>query len=100
MAALRWLGTLHCGSGITPLDYASQLEVARFLVLECGADVNRASNWGTTLHLACQRGSEEVAWFLLQQGADVNARDRIGWTALWCAYWGLEEECGTSTARM
>jgi len=37
----------------------------------------------TPLQLACITSQMEVACFLLDQGADINARDACGWTALY-----------------
>jgi ankyrin repeat protein len=53
------------------------------LFLAAGADVNEAtSNDGSALVLASASGNEELAIYLLNQGADPNAKDDSGVTAL------------------
>jgi len=39
-------------------------------------------NQRTALHIAVIKGDSSVAMFLLQKGADINARDKHGYTAL------------------
>jgi palmitoyltransferase ZDHHC13/17 len=73
--------------GNTALHWASyndELDVARYLVDEAGADidaVNRTESH-TPLHHAVVGGSERVAVFLVNQGANVFASDRRGANAL------------------
>lgn len=49
-----------------------------------GAGVNKRdkSDGSTVLHQAAKAGSRVLVWILLKQGADVNARDGFGRTAL------------------
>ncbi|MCH7979361.1 MAG: ankyrin repeat domain-containing protein, partial [Acidobacteria bacterium] len=71
--------------GFTPLLFAAQqgdLDSARIL-LEAGADVNEATpEDGSVLVVATASGHEKLALFLLEQGADPNAMDVFGITAL------------------
>ncbi len=57
------------------------LPAVRFLVEECGADVNaRDANGFTPLHHAASRGDNELIEYLLEKGADVKAVSRNGQT--------------------
>ncbi len=77
--------------GFTPLMFAGQtgaLDSARIL-LAAGADVNAATlDDGSALVLASSNGHREMALFLLEKGADPNATDGYGLTAL---HWALQE---------
>ncbi|MCH7803266.1 MAG: ankyrin repeat domain-containing protein [Acidobacteria bacterium] len=77
--------------GFTPLMFAGQagaLDSARIL-LAAGADVNDATpDDGSALVLASSNGLEKVALLLLEKGADPNATDGYGLTAL---HWALQE---------
>ena len=72
-------------SGFQPLLFAAQqgdIESARIL-LEAGADVNDSTpEYGNALVVACASGHEELALFLLDQGADPNVTDGLGITPL------------------
>ena len=46
----------------------------------------------TPLHVAALTGHSEAARFLLEHGADVNARDAEGRTPLYWARWSAGEE--------
>ena len=64
----------------TPLHYAALCgldAIVEFLVIERSQDVHSQSfdHKSTALHLACRRGHAEVACFLLDNGADAEARD-------------------------
>ena len=57
------------------------LPAVKFLVEECGADVNaRDANGYTPLHHAASRGDNELILYLVEQGADVKATSRKGQT--------------------
>ena len=57
------------------------LPAVRYLIEECGADVNaRDANGYTPLHHAASRGDNKLIDYLLQQGADVKAVSREGQT--------------------
>lgn len=57
------------------------LHAVRFLVEECGADVNlRDANGYTPLHHAAARGDNELIHYLLDKGADISAVSRKGQT--------------------
>jgi ankyrin repeat protein len=77
--------------GFTPLMFAGQagaLDSARIL-LAAGAEVNAATpDDGSALVLASSNGHQEVALFLLKNGADPDATDGYGLTAL---HWALQE---------
>jgi ankyrin repeat protein len=57
------------------------LPAARFLIEECGADVNlRDANGYTPLHHAAARGDNRLVRYLVEKGADVQAISRKGQT--------------------
>ena len=57
------------------------MAAVRFLVEECGADVNaRDANASTPLHHAASRGDIEMIFYLIDHGADVAALNRRGQT--------------------
>jgi ankyrin repeat protein len=61
----------------------SWLPTVRFLVEECGADVNsRDANGYTALHHAASRGDNELVTYLVDQGADVMVISRKGQTTV------------------
>jgi ankyrin repeat protein len=76
--------------GFTALMFAAQagrLEAARALV-ESGARVNDVSaSDGPPLVLAASNGHEKVGLYLLEKGADPNAADAYGVTAL---HWAMQ----------
>jgi ankyrin repeat protein len=60
----------------------ARLETARLLV-ELGADVNAVGENGwTALHGAAYTGSDGILQFLVENGANLNAKDRFGQTPL------------------
>lgn len=77
--------------GFTPLLFAAQqgdIESARIL-LEAGANVDYAtSEDGSALGVAAASGHEKLALFLLEHGADPDAKDGYGITAL---HWAIQE---------
>ncbi len=57
------------------------LPAVRFLVEECGADVNtRDANGYTALHHAASRGDNELVTYLVENGADITVVSRKGQT--------------------
>jgi ankyrin repeat protein len=52
------------------------------LLLKNGANPNERQMGITALITACNRGHVDVVRILLEKGADVNAKDWEGWTAL------------------
>lgn len=86
----RWQET---GGGFTALHFAAQagdIECAR-LLLEAGADIDAPlKEWGTALNITIASGHEDFALFLVEQGADPNATDAWGASALhYALYKGL-----------
>ena len=73
--------------GWTALMWASDkghFEIVKYLVK--GADINAKQNNGfTALMLASQSGHFEIVKFLVENGANVNARNEVGRTALYLA---------------
>ncbi|XP_033097862.1 E3 ubiquitin-protein ligase MIB2-like [Anneissia japonica] len=72
--------------GHAPLHIASingHTNVAKILIVQGNADVNtRNAKMGTPLHLAVEKGMTEMIELLVQKGANVNAQDEDGDTAL------------------
>ncbi len=68
----------------TPLFYAIQYNHtdAVRLLIERGADVNKASTWGTPIHGAAKRGAAEIVALLLEKGADPTVTAAEGITPL------------------
>lgn len=87
------------GGGSSPLTSAGAngdyVEMAQLLV-ENGAGVNtRSTAGGYPLHRAAGRGNIKVTKYLLAHGANPNAADGKGFTALYSA---AGSDCGVSTA--
>ena len=78
----------NCG-GWTPLMYAAYVGHDNIvnLLLDCHVDVNASTtkNGATSLMLAASCGNESVVYFLLQNGAKIDAQDKRGWTGLFYA---------------
>jgi ankyrin repeat protein len=80
--ALMLAAGLAHAPGVTPISDASALAAVK-LTLELGDDVHAANAAGeTALHAAAYWGADAVAAFLIDHGADVNARNRKSWTPL------------------
>lgn len=68
--------------GSLPSQQAEQLEAVRMCV-ELGLDVNATNNRGeTALHGAAYRGVNAIVDYLVEKGANLDARDEHGWSAL------------------
>jgi len=61
-------------------------------LLKNGADPNERQLGITALMTACNRGHGEVVRLLLEKGADTNAKDWEGWTALMAAAAGAAHD--------
>jgi ankyrin repeat protein len=72
--------TPHTGAGATPIERPAELGLAAGrLALELGADVRAARKDGmTALHLAAENGWNEIAQFLIDEGALLDVRDWSG----------------------
>lgn len=71
-------------SGFTPLiiaAYRNQVEAVKFL-LDHKADVNASSPEGPVILGVCYKGDRDLAALLIAKGADVNAQNSNGTTAL------------------
>lgn len=69
--------------GEDPGTEPETLETVKFLVEECGADVNETDISGETpLHGAAYRGYNSVVQYLVDHGAQLDARNKLGWTPL------------------
>lgn len=86
-----WIYPVHAAAGAGYGQYfmahahrhvpGNWLNAVRYLVEECGADVNaRDGNGYTPLHHAASRGDNELIQYLLGKGADVMAVSRSGQT--------------------
>jgi len=96
---------IACGkkeSYVTIWDAAAQGDIEAIKQhLDAGADINGTfvasgvpGSGGTPLHLAALTGQERVIEFLLEEGADINARadDEHGGTPLhWAAAFGVKQ---------
>jgi hypothetical protein len=52
------------------------MEIVKFLIDELKMDIDIISNsWATPLHLACEKGHQEVVLYLLNAGASTSIRD-------------------------
>jgi len=81
-------GTGNSGGGLTALIFAARqgdMESAK-LLLDAGADVNQASDYGWTPVLtATQNRHYILGKFLMDRGADVNLANKVSWTNLYLA---------------
>ena len=54
----------------------NQLDIVRFLIEEMNAEVNaKDSNSNSPLHVACSNGNDKIIEYLLEKGADPDAKD-------------------------
>jgi len=70
--------------GSTPLSsatYAGRIDIVNVL-LRYGATIKSNNFRGTLVHLAAKSGHIELIEYFVEQGVDINQRDRNGWTAL------------------
>ena len=68
-----------------PLNEAAILSIKMVkLLLEKGADIN-AAGFRTPLQTAIQEGPRDIFDLLIQSGADVNAKDKSGFTPIYIA---------------
>jgi uncharacterized protein len=77
---------LASGFGFNPdsarVPEGEALEVVKMLA-DLGADVNEPNRFDTTaLHAAASRGANAIIRFLVNRGADLEARDKRGWSAM------------------
>jgi ankyrin repeat protein len=80
--ALMLAAGLAHAPGVTPITDATALAAVK-LTLELGNDVRAANAGGeTALHAAAYWGADQVAAFLIEKGASVNAKNRKSWTPL------------------
>lgn len=70
----------HTTRGRTPLMYAvkgNHIDVVRYFVAECSANVNEQNEMGVTpVYIASQDGLAAIVELLVQHGADVNLSNR------------------------
>ncbi|XP_028395444.1 uncharacterized protein LOC114519503 [Dendronephthya gigantea] len=64
--------------------HSRSLEIVKYFVEDCGADVNCKDESGkTALHHAVDAGETDIVKYFVEQcGADVNGKDTDGWTVL------------------
>jgi len=83
----RSISTKHPGApDASPLYYAAMLgfrDLAKHLIAKCPRDVNkRGGGKVTPLHVAVSAGHRDISSLLLDHGAQVDGRDRLGQTPL------------------
>lgn len=65
------------------ISEAQALGVVKFLVEELGADVNAATKTGdTALHAAATLAYDQMVQYLVDKGANLNAKNEMGWSPL------------------
>ncbi|KAK7461057.1 hypothetical protein VKT23_008986 [Stygiomarasmius scandens] len=79
---------LHTAAG------TNHLNIVKYLHTECGIDINeKGVMFGTALQKAIRYGCLEVVQYLLENGADVNAKANLfDLSALGIALWNWEKE--------
>lgn len=81
--------------GMTALTHAikNEHDACALLLIENGADIEKAENAATPLIAACEKGNASLAEALLTRGARLNASDKQGSTALMVACKGGHVAC-------
>ena len=80
-----------------PEEESSHLEAVK-LALDLGADINETTKRGqTALHAAASAGADTIVQFLVDKGAQVNAKDELGRTP-WSMAAGFYPSFGTASA--
>jgi ankyrin repeat protein len=82
--ALMFAAGLGRGTGVFAKDYATETELlsAVMILVQSGLDVNAANDAGQTpLHIAAQ-ASDGIVKYLAEHGANLDAQDKQGRTAL------------------
>ena len=80
-----------------PGEESSHLEAVK-LAVELGADVNEATEGGeTALHAAASTGADTIVEFLVDKGAKVNVKDKLGRTP-WSRAAGFYPSFGSASA--
>jgi uncharacterized protein len=81
LAAAAGVGWVR-GKTFTPEGFAAQMEAVKMLV-ELGGDVNEANDMGLTpVHGAAFRWSDDVISYLVDHGARLDVKDKVGRTPL------------------
>jgi len=70
-----------------------ELEDLKTLLTSQSIQINQDINGRTLLHYAADYGQGEVVSYLISQGADVNALDKHGISALLAAIWEGHTNC-------
>ncbi|UYV76398.1 hypothetical protein LAZ67_14000288 [Cordylochernes scorpioides] len=70
-----------------------ELEQVREHVESKKVDVNSSIDGRLPIHYAADYGQAEVVNYLIEKGADVNAQDKYGITALLAAIWEGHTKC-------
>ena len=88
----------ECAPMLHEAAYLDSWQSAKVL-LDAGFDANLGV-YKPPLHFAAKHGSPRVAALLIEYGAEVNARDDIGWTPLHYALVKGSKRPGLQTAKM
>ena len=69
------------------------LDLVRYLIEECGADINhREVQLRTPLYFCCSKGAYEIAEYLISKGADVNCVTLIKRSVLSKTCWNGQDK--------